>query len=427
MIFSARRTVWRRLERTLDGSPSSPRSFTGIETTSKVYALLFAAYLGSGPVYWIPFVDVRIVGAVKTALFLVVAVYPFFFKISFSNFFFPGGRKTFYLFVLFLLLSIPGMLYGDRDAAVYRLQNTFQILTIVYASGFLIKKKLIGIVLRESVKIFALLALASFVLMLLIPDYPNPINTQLTLAETGLGGSRTGWGPSVAMYLPWLYVGYVFSGIGAWIGVFAMSANAVLIAGRTGMVAAVVPFVVWAFAEKGFRSFLIVASVTTIAAIYASENLEILRLSPGSLATVRDLDEFSTGRIETYLIAFYAILENPLVGYGVGELQYAGQSWYIHNVILRLAAEGGILYALTAVGMFWIVLRRGWQGVKHGSPLILAAFLSVLSGIVTSIFEPGAMFGPFHMAAFWWVCFSACVTSAKNATFDDGGLTLQSR
>lgn len=385
----------------------------------RVYALLFAAYIGSGPIYWLPFVEVGALGLLKSALFAFVVLVPLCFKTNFSRLYFPGGVKAFFLLGLFLALSIPGMIFGDPDASIYRLQNTLQILLTVYATGFIIKKKLIENVLVTAVKIFSAFVVLSFLLILLAPNYVNPINETLTVASTGLGGSRTGWGPSVAMYFPWVFGGYAIGGVASWLIGFAIAANVILIAGRTGMLAAFVPFLVWGFVNKNFRSFLTVSVASAVVVLYAMENLDAMRLGVGGIGSRSALDDLSTGRIEQYAAALSAIMENPLFGYGTGELWYAGQSWYVHNTILRLAVEGGVPYALVVVGMFVLALRRGWRQAKRGSRLGFAALLTILSGIVTSFFEPGAMFGPFHMAAFWWVCFSVCVTLPEEGTVED--------
>lgn len=376
----------------------------------RYYEYIFAIYIGMGPVYWLPWIPLRFVDAIKVSLYAIVVFWPIFQKKTDFRLYFPGGSKVFLLMIAFLATSIPSMLLSDLLPALYKLQNMVQILLLVFSCGYLEKRGALEAVAQLSVKIFATSCLLSVILMFVIPDYTNPLNNELALVQTGFGGSRTGWSPAVALYLPWIYSGIFVSGIFVWIGGFAMIANQVLVAGRTGIISALVAFLIYGIVRKNVKQLLLTCGVLSIVYLFAINNLELLRLNSGSFSSLDGLDELSTGRIKVYSTSLKIISEYFVTGIGLGEFKYAGENWAIHNILLKSAAESGVLHAITIIGIFFLALQRGWRGVVQKNGLIISAFLTVSSGIVTSFFEPVGMFGTFYSAGFWWVCFSLCVS-----------------
>lgn len=381
---------------------------------SKLYGIVFSIYVGSGPIYWIPGIAIAVTDAVKITLFSVIVLWPMLRVGSLNRFQFPGGKVVFSLFATFFLLSIPSMLYGDLAASIYKLQNTFQIFLFLCSCEFLIRKRMINFVTYLSVRIFIFFSIFSLFLMLIIPGYINPLNEGLYLTQTGLGGSRTGWSPSIALFLPWLYAGFiVLSGYWVWVAAFGMIANQVLVAGRTGMTAALVSFLLYGLFRKSIKIFLLVVIAIAFIGFLAINNLELLRLDIGSFSSRANLDELSTGRIETYLGALSEIADSPFIGVGPGIGEFSGT----HNVVLRAAVEGGIPYALSIVGLLAVALHRGWRGLAKKNWFVVSAFMTVLSGIINSLFEPVAMLGSFNNASFWWLCFAICVSADQSKLY----------
>lgn len=376
----------------------------------QLYLFFFYLYVGTGPVYWLPWIPQPYVELFKTTLFFIVVIVPLFSLKRYRNFSFPGGTRVLILFLAFFFLSIPSILQGEPLDGLRRLQNTAQILLFLNACEFLISNNLITLGARRATIVAFLFCLISLIFIIIIPDHPNPLNEQLSILHTGLGGSRTGWSPSIALYLPWLYSilgGSLFFSI---LAGFTVLGNQALVAGRTGMVAAAIPFVIWGFIARRTKIFIFVLAASSLAALYISLNLEELRFNQGDFKSIDALNELSTGRIEQYIVAIMAIIENPFVGYGAGDLFYEESHWYIHNVFLKLATEGGVAYGLVSYFIIAIALFRGWRGLRRGSSVHMAAFLTVLTGAITAQFEPGAMFGAFNQIVFWWACFAICVS-----------------
>lgn len=377
---------------------------------NKKYEIIFAIYVGTGPVYWFPWMGNYLIGILKIILFLSIVIWPFLQKISIDRLQFPGGRRIFLLMIIFFLLSIPGMLIGDLDSSIYRFTNIIQIFSFVYACGFLIKRKTIEYVVFLSVRIFAFFCFISFALIVFVPDYVSPLNDGLHLADTGLGGSRTSWSPAIALFVPWIYSGVgVFGGYVILLVAVAMLGNQVLVAGRTGMVASVLPFLFYGIFRKNIKFLFFVLIIFSLIILFAINNLELLRLNSGGLGSRDDLNELSSGRVELIFGALGEIYNNPFMGAGSGVSSFGG----VHNEILRAAVEGGIPYALSLAAVIFVALYRGWKGVVNKNWFIAAAFLTVLSGVVSSMFEPAGLLGSFNNFTFWWLCFSICVSTSS--------------
>lgn len=111
-------------------------------------------------------------------------------------------------------------------------------------------------------------------------------------------------------------------------------------------------------------------------------------------------------------------MESPLTGYGIGPLYYDGTYWTVHNIILRFAIEGGVIYAMLVIAILLLPIIKISQriGGRNISGSILAAGLTIISGLINSMFEPEGMFGTFNQVCFWWVCYAICVSSGFRGT-----------
>lgn len=378
-----------------------------------IYSCIFAIYIGISPVYWFPWIDAFFIDGLKSIFYFIIIIVPIFNIISASKFSFPGGNIVFLLVILFFLLSIPGMLIGDKNASLYKLQNTLQIILFVHACGFLINKNNIYSVLKLAINIFSIFCIIAIIFMILNPRYVSPLNSGLVIFETGFGGSRTSWSPAISLFIPWLYSSNFFPLVVSCLYCLVMITNQVFVAGRTGIIAAIVPFFIWGVITKKTKIFLFTIFCLSLYVLYVINNREKFRIIKGGFATRADLNELSTGRWEQYVAAIGAISESPFFGHGSGEVLFEGKRWLIHNVILKAAAEGGIPYAIVILCIFSIVFFRGIRSADVSNKLYFSAFLTICAGIIASMFEPGFMFGAFNNSCFWWLCFSICVAKVN--------------
>lgn len=381
----------------------------------KIYALIFSLYVGTGPIYWLPGLSPETFYLLKSVLFSIAISYPFlkiFTAKTKSTLTFPGGKSTALLLIAFLIMTsvsgLNGIKNGNSEAAAADVIRALQITAFLYACGFIIKMNAACYVATRSTGILGLLCAISYALILSNPNYPNPLNELLTVQHTGLGGSRTGWSPSIALYLPWLYSYTTFPALISLIFASFLVLNQISVAGRTGLASSIIPILVWGILSRKFKAILISALSVTVSAAYILINKDSLRLSGAEGNGFLSLNEISTGRWEQYEAALKAISEAPLQGYGAGNLIYGGSEWLVHNTILKLTVEGGIFYGIVAAAIVAIPIIRGIKPSKNNT-FIRAALLTVIAGAVTSLFEPGVMFGSFNQISFWWFCFSICV------------------
>lgn len=376
-----------------------------------LYGWIFAFYVGTGPIYWFPGVNHEHIYAIKTIAFFIIIGFPLLLNLNESLSSFPGGRSVFILIVCFVFFSIPGIWLGNSEVSTYQIKNILQILLFLYAVGYLLNRGVAGSIIRKVVIVFSVASLLSLCFMVFSPNWISPLNEGLRIVNTGFGGSRTGWSPAVALYLPWLYSTGMFSYFLSILTVLCMLSNQFMTTGRTGMIASFIPFLLWGVIRKSFKVFMLMSLGAGLIIYYVAGNLDRFRLAQGGVATLQGLDDLSTGRIEQYLVALKIIYENPLFGSGFGNAVYYGRSWYIHNTVLRFAAEGGLPLAIIIISLFSLAIFRGYKKTSRGSNASLGALLTVTAGIVASMFEPGFMFGGFNNSVFWWFCFALCVSS----------------
>ncbi|MBI2057752.1 MAG: O-antigen ligase family protein [Candidatus Yanofskybacteria bacterium] len=106
--------------------------------------------------------------------------------------------------------------------------------------------------------------------------------------------------------------------------------------------------------------------------IFASDQFGLNKYSSEILTkrlrSILDLEETSNnGRIAIWKASINSIIKKPLLGVGIGnfpvvlsqEIEYAKAGSSAHNLYLTIAAEIGILGLLAALGIFFLILKRG--------------------------------------------------------------------
>lgn len=105
----------------------------------------------------------------------------------------------------------------------------------------------------------------------------------------------------------------------------------------------------------------------------------------------------------------------------------------IHNVWVRLAAEGGIFLVASFAAVVLSILGKAidvlWRATNSGSKAKVvetaALLTSLLGGIVISLVEPNIFFGTMHASSIWWVVAGAVV--ARYFAGQKTSLTLEER
>lgn len=376
------------------------------------YALLFAVYLGIAPLYWGPGIQPESLAPVKAIIFIAIAAYPAAKTILEHRLFFPGGKPILIYFLIFFTLCMPALIFSQTEEGLYRIKNFTQIFLFLNACGFIIYKNKHSFVAFWAVSIFLFFAAFTLTLMMLSPDTQNPYNKLLTIKESGLGSSRTGWSPTISLYMPWLYSLAIFSRLTSYSGVLVFAANQGIVFGRSGILASLSSFAAWIVLKLSVLPRIVLVIFIFIG-IFSSVLFapELFYYLTGHQLTLERLNVLSSYRLEQYFAATNQISKTPLFGTGFGNFTHDGFS--IHNSILRFSTEAGLLAATGLIILFMTPLIRGFR--EHQTKTVAAALLTILSGLVVAMFEPQFIFGNFNIAAFWWFCFAICVSSHNTA------------
>lgn len=379
-------------------------------------ALLLAVYLGIGPVYWIPGVPPEWMSVLKGVLFVLIVLCSLALAVSRKRIAFPGGTRVLALLLMFVGLMVPGMIKGDGTASLYRVQNGLQVLLFVAATGHILRHVSPSQVAIVAVRIFTVFSMAALAAMLVAPDIVNPYNPDLTIVESGFGGSRTGWSPANALFLPWLALDMAMPGgtIVAYAAMLVLFGNQVAVGGRAGLLGTAVAYVASQVLRARFVSLLwaVMALAGLVAAAMTfSDELRLFDFFTAGGITLDVADEASTGRAGQYVWAISVIQDEPLSGLGFGNAIFGEKEWLIHNDFLMLSVEGGIPLGLVALAIVMYALVQGWRAARHGSRMTRAACLTVVVGAVVAQFEPGFIFGNFNTSCLWWFSFCVCVSA----------------
>lgn len=409
---------WGLMNKLEDGTRDPVQAFQ----TSRLgfHGILLALYIGIAPVYWFAGIDPGPANIVKTFL-VATAVVAVWLRVVRS------GRAA----LPFGMVGPPGMVLvvGTMSLAVFqseiavaaaRLTDVaigfaFLWTVYLYVSNGGNAVRLLGVG-SSLILPFCLLVVSSGLIG--IPNWPSPfLGSGFSLADSGFGGTRTGWAAAVSMYLPMcLMAGKVISIRNPRAGT-AFSVSAVLliagsqlvVGGRTGLLASLLILTVWIALGQlprwGWALPLLIAVLLSIDSTWIVERLRFDRLSSG--VTLESLDRFSASRLTILSVSYDLFRDRPFLGYGFDNVYVDGLS--IHNGWLRLGVEGGVLAILGHIAVavsfclkpITLLTRGSGQEVDASvnRPLGLSILLTVAAALVVSLFEPGVFFGTFQIRA----------------------------
>lgn len=153
-----------------------------------------------------------------------------------------------------------------------------------------------------------------------------------------------------------------------------------------------------------------------------------LRLDPASSSSAAYLDRLSSGRVTGYLESWTLFVEHPLTGVGAGAAEVSsglGQGTNeIHNLWLRLLAEGGLTLFAAVLLVVGSIVRSAHKAVVHAvqtrdraqQAIAVGALGSIIAGIVATMVEPGVILGSMFIASAWWAVAGSVFASDAGAS-----------
>lgn len=398
---------------------------------------LIASYIALSPVYWLPGISQTTVAQLKIAVVFVLLV-------TSADILRSINKTTALLIVALAATSLCSFIsLGVSDTSLlspaYRSIDFIEpILWIVVIASVPERD---GVRLIHSVRfaliVFFMIALYPLAARLgIAPDIAVPDESIERLGESfsyligvrtvsaaGFNTGHTGWGPAVAfgcLALATILIHTKGRSLGE-----QRSAMAVLVMGtvcvvavgaRAASLALVVIVAIWFLSSSRTRVSLVLGAVLISALSFfvdfsALVPDRLLKMSAaGDIFSV--LDDLSTGRLSTYVSGALDFVSSPLTGVGTDEARVVLRSGLeivaIHNVWLRIAAEGGLVMLVPALWTMWLVVsaalkvpaeQTAAREISDGLP----DFRHVIGfGLLLSFFEPSVIFGSFNNSVIFW-------------------------
>lgn len=374
-----------------------------------VFSVFFAMYLGLSPIYWLPYVAPIFFTVIKTFLFVYIGLYGIFLSIKNNNPFeikIPGGYPVFLLLIFMFLLVVPNFLLGNNSSNLSTLVNFIQTILFLIASRFIIYYKKVVFVIKLSLLILSIFVILSILCMVTMPSMPNPYNQELSILETAFGGARTGWAPSIGLFIPFILViskSYIL--------IFIYLFSQILTGGRAGFYLSILIVPVLVIIEKSWRMKLKFVSLILILVlglyIYNPYYFDDFRVF-SSLSNPDYSDDFSSGRLSLIADAWFSIMNSPILGNATSS-SFLGYN--VHNVFLKGWVYYGFIYFMCSViivfyiFLIWFIRYRKLESYNDKKFFIILLCV-LLFGVGVGMVEPSIIFGNFTTFSIWWFAFA---------------------
>jgi O-antigen ligase len=165
---------------------------------------------------------------------------------------------------------------------------------------------------------------------------------------------------------------------------------------------------------------------------FAYNHLRFDRLTSFSYDT---LNTFTSYRLEDYVATYELFWRKPL-GHGFGNsvqilMEEYQQDTELHNVWLRLLADGGLLLLASMLSVVGYVLRKNFRSLRHDvlrrlraninvpnvardrQRILVVSLAILLAGLTVSMFAPRAPIGAFQNSAMWWAAAGVVIGVAE--------------
>ena len=376
------------------------------------YIYIFAFFISLGPIFWLPNVPPALFFYLKNTLLIVLFFYSICFFINEKKMSFPGGISVFLPLLFMLKILFIYYIFGDNRKTLIDIINLFQILIFLISSNVIINKNKIFLVLKIATNIILFFVLFSLICFLYVPYETNPLNNDLMLIQTGFGGSRTGWSPSIGLFIPLVYLFY--NNI---IFMYIIMSSQIITGGRAGFFTAILilPLLLY-FKNTKILLYSFIFSLLILSYVaYYYINFEILdsRILDFVLNfDTSNVDSLSTGRLSLFLNSINSLSNSPLIGYGYLK-SFVGED--VHNVFVKNWLYYGFFYFLLSVYLvllpFIFLIKNIYFNKNVSHKIFFKILILVLAyGLIIGLLEPSIIFGNFNTFNVWWFCYAILVS-----------------
>lgn len=390
-------------------------------------AFPWIVYLALAPVAWLPGVPPLVFSVTKSLAFAVAVSLTWIYarpRTVPKGLAGPAGLALVAAASVIAAVQTPGL--GGSLRATGEVVLAFGILWTVYLlQGQVFPLYRIGGAAALVHAALSLLIVASF--LGLVEFHSPEVFGSASIEDIGLGGRRTGWSNGVALFVPLLLAhGIASRRPSVWVVVtFAVGSTLLgqlISGGRLGVAVtllSLVLMVTFTLGVPGMATGLVAASLSVFLLLsgFAAE-FGIDRFDE----PVSDVVELSNRRIDLVAFAVEEFSESPVTGQGYDQPVFEGLE--IHNVWLRLAAEGGVLLPAALLAVVVSIIAKALKGLWvatriRGRRAIVewASLVSVLvGGVAISLAEPNIFLGTMHASAIWWCAAGGVIALHAGAT-----------
>jgi len=376
-------------------------------------------FVGLGPIFWL--------GPIKTEYFMIIK-YSIFGLLLILMFLDQALKKefkhniTFVTFIVLLVItSIPGLVQSNFSAVIFTYRSFILILLVSWVFYTYFKEKEHDEILEiffKATKIIGYLSIFivlnhffNFVDWKHISEVTESYARLVKLADTGFSTGRTVWSHSLALYFAVaIYATFHHKKKEFLLFAVAIFITQVLSGGRGGLVISILILSTYIISKINLKWALIILTALIIAISLNQEYLKKrFRLDRLEKKDQNAFNKFTAGRLKQVYFAFDKLSEeyNFIKGNGFGEIDNKiGKETDIHVVWLKKLVEGGILYLSIFIVFVILFFIRIINLVRKDKSNIL--FLHIfLGGMITTLFEPNAIFGSIQSYFIWWAGLAA--------------------
>ena len=397
--------------------------------------LLLTFYFSLAPIYWLPHVPIAVLNAVKLSAFGAAIALSWIILISQRSWSFPRGMLGLGGLLLLFVCGVPAF-YMARDFYVmgHRAADICLGYVTLWTYFNIVKSGKTGVwiitfpafVIAGASLMTISARLAGFPAFITPTEYGgNP------LWISGFGSLRTGWSIGIGIYIAILMAMFGTADpktskklkLVYLLAVVCIIGSQVVVGGRAGLLSSLTMLLLYGM-SRGRRPLLLVVFISLGAFTFALADYLIIQLRLDRILnsdySFQAFNNFSAGRLGSFVQSLKWIGERPLFGYGFGNVNFETYNGIheIHNVWLRMAAEGGVLFPLALVVIvtaLQLAMARGHRMVTSGRFVggarehlfAEAGYYALPAGIVASLFEPNVLLGAFQVSAVWWALVGA--------------------
>lgn len=376
-------------------------------------------YLGLGPVFWLGPIEYNYFKILKTVIFIILLSLLILDGISKRNL---SHNKTFVSFVILLFFSsIFGFLQSSIKGIISTSISYSLIFFVTWIFFIYFKQKRFYEIMEILLKATKLISyLCAFIVVnhfikivdwKYITELTASYSSIVKLADTGFSTGRTAWSNGLALYF--IVAIYAFLKMKRkeflYYGAFILTAQ-ILSGGRGGLLISIFIIVMYMASTINLKwGIVIVISLITLVSINKDYLKKRFRFDKLEKSGDDALNKFTAGRLGHFSFAIENIGEdfNYFKGNGfLKEENKINKKTDIHFLWLKKMLEGGVI--LLTVYVLFVVLYfiRIINLYRKDSNYVL--FLHVfIGGLITTLFEPNAIFGSLQSSLIWWASIAA--------------------